>query len=149
MLSFTFTHRATGLLPRLIQWFQGGKYNHVIIGVDGVYFEAIGGRPFGVNGVVMSPDKFSYHKGKYQVDDHETIYLGSTNVATDLVYTYLASKVGSGYDIKNFISYALRWLKGDAAKYTCVELALSAYEIAKGKEFELKYTVQEFYELIK
>jgi hypothetical protein len=146
MISFTFTYRK-GLIPWLIRWFSQGKWSHVIIGVDGYYFEAIGGRLFGVNGCVMAPSKFSYHQGKFKPTDSTTLIIESNGTEPE-VAEFLISEVGRQYDYLGFLSFAFRWVSGKSKAYYCSELALKAFGIAQGVDYQQKYTPDELYELV-
>jgi hypothetical protein len=148
MITFTFTYRK-GFIPSLIRWFSKGKWSHVIIGVDGVFYEAIGGRIMGVNGCVMSPKVFSQHQGKYEPIEYETIIIDNEPYQRKEVLKFLDNQVGRRYDYLGFLSFGFRFLQGKANSYYCSELALKAYGIIKGVEYKQQYTPDELYELVK
>lgn len=136
-------------MPSIIRWFTKGKWSHVIIGVDGVFYEAIGGRFFGANGCLMSPNVFSQHQGRYNPVQHETIIINVNPNKRKELLKFLDEQVGKRYDYLGFLSFAFRWVKGKASVFYCSELALKVYGIIKDEEYKQKYTPEEFYELIK
>lgn len=149
-----FYHRKKGLIPKLIQYYTG-YWNHVSIELDGVVYEALGGRLLGTNGVVMSPNKLSYHSGKNAPNEVVTIKIPmglrqriDPEITKTTLKFFLEQRVGRKYDLRGVFGFIFRWVRGKESNYYCSELAIEAIEIWKGKKYNLDYSPTAIYELV-
>lgn len=142
-----FYKRNKGIVPKLLRYYGGGEFNHVSIECNGWVYEAIGGKIFATNGVVVSPNKLTQHQGKYAPDKLVTLTIKSP-LDNDLE-KWLKEQVGRKYAYKDLLGFVFRWVKGKESQYYCSELAVKAYEIATRQTYELKYSPSALYELAK
>lgn len=134
-----FYHKPS-LLGRLIQGWSRSEWNHVSIEVKGLVYEAIGGRLFGSNGILMSPDPMSYHRKFKDKTIIDTIELEIPYQKEIEIRDFLNSQVGSAYDTRGTLSFVFRWMKGREHLYYCSELAMKCIGLVQSVEFPSEYT---------
>lgn len=148
-------YKSKTFIARLIKYFSKGEFSHVAIEINGNTYQALGGRIFGTNGVVMSPYKASYHRGsnKAEITTVDASFLCEDwdilhPVNKELV-AYLNERVGLKYDVKGVLSFIFRFVRGKEHSFYCSELAIRSIEIWTGKKYDLKYSPTAIFELVK
>jgi uncharacterized protein YycO len=147
MVSFHFYDKSKPL-NKAIEKKTFGVWSHVSVTMNGMTYEAIGGRIFGVNGVLVSTGKTIYHTGRNKPENIETITIKGTDNKSAL--EYLRSSVGKKYSYRGIISFIFPFLSRRSKNKYCSKLAAEAFEILTGQKLAQKeISVNSMYDIVK
>lgn len=135
MINFYFYDKDK-LLNKAIEAKTFGKWSHVSVGIDGYVYEAIGGRLFGQNGVLVSHDPHNYHRGKHKAKEIKRIAIDVE--PTSEIKDYLESIVGTQYGYGGIARYILPFLSDSYKGRYCSKLAAEIYMMATGQKLAQK-----------
>lgn len=145
-ITFNFFYKADFWLARLIRWATHGPYNHVSVTVDGITYEAIGGR---FNRVVMSHDPLTFHHGKYAPTKVDTLSIECNDRQKIGTLSFLRARVGKPYDVLGTLAFLWPGFKTSKKRYFCSEVAAKVVSVVTGREIKDKLiTPTELYDIL-
>ena len=149
LIKFHFYVKGKTLISKGIEHVTGGEFSHVSIELFGKVYEAIGGRLYGTNGVVMSTDKEAYHKGRYKSTRIETVEVEADyNKAKDLEKELELNRVGDEYDYSGVVSFFIRFIPGKEDKNYCSELGVFCFKYIGGVVSQERVSPVALYDII-
>lgn len=144
-----FYHRSKGIIPRLIHHFTG-YWDHVGVQADGFFYESLGGRPMGVNGIVIGTNYMSYHRGKVKADHVVSVELNLSQEQQEKALKFLREQVGNSYDygaIATYIPFVRLVTRGKESARYCSEYMAEMLAYVFDLELNAEYTPTEILDI--